>query len=443
MFRRSRPVPEALPVHPAPVPVVQASRPNPPAPERESGHALRARVHRRLVDNMRVHALDEQTPPEALEAAIALELQGVLQDPTTPASWRIRAAQERDNLVRDILNEVRGLGPIEPLLAEESITEIMVNGPHRVYVERAGCLTLTEVAFRDVEHLRTVIDRIVSAVGRRVDERTPACDARLADGSRIHAILPPLAIDGPCLTIRKFRKDPIRPDELLAWGSWNEAIATFLHRAVESKLNILISGGTGSGKTTLLNVLSGFIPVRERLVTIEDAAELQLQQPHVVRLETRAPNLEGQGAIPQAELLRHALRMRPDRIILGEVRGAEALAMLQAMNTGHEGSLATLHANSARDALSRLETMVLMAGHDLPLRAIREQIRSALDLVVQVERGRDGRRRVTGIAEVVGMEEEIIQMQEIHRWHAGTDQHLATGIRPAAMDRLVERETES
>jgi pilus assembly protein CpaF len=389
---------------------------------------------------MRTHALDEQTPQEALEAAIALELQGVLQAPGTPPSWRIRAAQERDTLVRDILHEVRGLGPIEPLLAEEGVTEIMVNGPHRVYVEREGRLTLTEVAFRDVTHLRTIIDRIVSAVGRRVDESTPACDARLADGSRIHAILPPLAIDGPCLTIRKFRRDPIRPDELLAWGSWDAGIATFLRRAVESKLNILISGGTGSGKTTLLNVLSGFIPPRERLVTIEDAAELQLQQPHVVRLETRAPNLEGQGAIPQAELLRHALRMRPDRIILGEVRGAEALAMLQAMNTGHEGSLATLHANSVRDALSRLETMVLMAGHELPLRAIREQIRSAIDLVVQVERGREGRRRVTGVAEVVGMEGDIIQMQELHRWVPARERHEATGIRPAALDRLIEPE---
>ena len=438
MFRRPRPDAPLAPTGGAPrdltPPVRGPVRDTPTVVD--AGHALRARVHRRLVDNMRQHGLDEQSAPEALETAIAQELQALLQEPLTPASWRIRAAQERESLVRAILHEVRGLGPLEPLLADDAITEIMVNGPHRVYIERAGQLSLTDVAFRDSTHLRAIIDRIVMAVGRRIDESSPACDARLADGSRIHAILPPLAIDGPCLTIRKFRRDPIKADELLAWGAWSEPMQDFLRRGVSGRLNILISGGTGSGKTTLLNVLSGFIPDRERMVTIEDAAELQLQQPHVVRLETRPPNLEGQGVVTQADLLRHALRMRPDRIILGEVRGGEALSMLQAMNTGHEGSLATLHANSPRDALSRLETMVMMAGHDLPLRAIREQIRSALDVVVQVARERDGSRRVVGVAEVVGMEGEVIQMQEIHRWDTHLAAHVITGIRPRAWDRL-------
>jgi pilus assembly protein CpaF len=396
-----------------------------------------------LVENMRQQALDETSSPDRIKEAIREVMETAMASPEG-AGTRLLARSERDRLVEEIYNDMLGLGPLEPLLSDDSISEIMVNNPRKVYVERSGRITKIDVAFSDDGHLLRVIDRIVSQVGRRIDESSPMCDARLADGSRVNAIIPPLAIDGPCLTIRKFRKDPLKVDALIDYGSLTSAMAEFLKGCVEARLNVLISGGTGSGKTTLLNVLSAFIPYHERLITIEDAAELQLQQEHVIRLETRPANVEGAGKVDQSELVKNSLRMRPDRIILGEVRGGEALSMLQAMNTGHEGSLATIHANSARDALSRLETMVLMAGMDLPLRAIREQIASAINLIVQIGRASDGSRRVLGISELVGMEGDTLQMQEIYQFaRTGVDEegrviggHRPTGIRPKCAEAL-------
>ncbi|MBU6427661.1 MAG: CpaF family protein [Cyanobacteria bacterium REEB65] len=395
-------------------------------------------MHRRLVEHLRRRGLDERATEEELRSVIAEGL-----DQAT-AGTRPLSRSERERLIEEIYNDVLGLGPLEPLLADDAISEIMVNGPQRVFIEREGRIERAVVAFTDESHLRRVIDRIVSSIGRRIDDASPMCDARLADGSRVNAIIPPLAIDGSVLTIRKFRKDPLKIADLLTLQSLSGSMAAFLEAGVAARLSVLISGGTGSGKTTLLNVLSAFIPDAERLITIEDAAELQLQQNHVIRLETRPGNVEGMGRVDQAELLRNSLRMRPDRIILGEVRGPEALTMLQAMNTGHEGSLATVHANSTRDALARLETMVLMAGMDLPLRAIREQIASALDLIVQIERGADGRRRVTSVTEVVGMEGETIMLQEIFAFQReGCDadcgvigSYCAQGLRPKCADRL-------
>ncbi len=399
---------------------------------------LKAEVHRRLVEDLRRRGLDETATEAELRQAI-----GEVMDQTA-ASGRPLGRTERDRLVEEVYNDVLGLGPLEPLLADDDISEVMVNGPFDVFVERSGRIERAVVRFADEAHLRRIIDRIVSRVGRRIDDASPMCDARLVDGSRVNAIIPPLAIDGSVLTIRKFRKDPLKITDLLELGSLSGAMGEFLEAAVAAKLNVLISGGTGTGKTTLLNVLSAFIPGGERLITIEDAAELQLQQEHVIRLETRPGNVEGSGRVDQAELLRNSLRMRPDRIILGEVRGPEALTMLQAMNTGHEGSLATVHANTTRDALARLETMVLMAGMELPLRAIREQVASALDVIVQIERGQDGRRRVVGITEVVGMEGETIMLQEIYGFRkegvredgSVRGSFRAAGIRPKCADRL-------
>ncbi len=400
--------------------------------------ALKADVHTRLVEDLRRRGLDDTASAEDLNAAIREVLDACI------AGGRPVPRADRDRLIEEIYHDVLGLGPLEPLLADDSISEIMVNGPYKVYVERRGHIEKATLSFTGEAHLRRIIDRIVSRVGRRVDESSPMCDARLPDGSRVNAIIPPLALDGSVLTIRKFRKEPLRVSDLLAYDSLSGFMAEFLEACVAAKLNTLISGGTGSGKTTLLNVLSGFIPHVERLITIEDAAELQLQQEHVIRLETRPGNVEGAGRVDQAELLRNSLRMRPDRIILGEVRGTEALTMLQAMNTGHEGSLATIHANSARDALARLETMVLMAGMDLPLRAIREQVASALDLIVQIERSSDGRRRVVGITEVVGQEGDIIMLQDIFKFERqgmeedGTlrGEFRPTGLRPKCAERL-------
>jgi pilus assembly protein CpaF len=352
---------------------------------------------------------------------------------------------EREALISDVLNELFGLGPLEALLRDPSISDILVNRFNQVYIEREGKLEETEVVFKDDRHLMQIIERIVSSVGRRIDESSPMVDARLADGSRVNAIIPPLALDGPAMSIRRFRTDRLGAQDLVGRDSWTEPMMEFLHAAIACRLNLIVSGGTGAGKTTLLNVLSSFIGTNERVVTIEDAAELSLRQRHVVRLETRPANIEGKGAVRARELVVNALRMRPDRIIVGEVRGEEALDMLQAMNTGHDGSLTTVHANTQRDALYRLDTMVAMANLNIPERAIRQQIASAIQLVVQVSRMADGTRKVTGISEITGMEGDVITMQEIfvfERTGMGRDGKVsgrfrATGIRPKCSDRIA------
>jgi len=354
---------------------------------------------------------------------------------------------QRRHVVRQIEDEVMGLGPLEPLLADPSVSDILVNGPNNIYVERSGKLQRTAVRFNDDAHLLNIIDRIVSKVGRRIDESTPMVDARLKDGSRVNAIIPPLAIDGPVLSIRRFRKDALNIDDLVRYGSLNRALVGLLRAIVMARLNVMISGGTGSGKTTLLNAMSAFIPERERIVTIEDSAELQLQQPHVVRLETRQVNVEGRGQITQRDLVRNSLRMRPDRIVVGEVRGAEALDMLQAMNTGHDGSLTTIHANSRRDALSRVETMVAMTGITFPISALRNQIASAIDVIIHMERQEDGCRRIISVQEISGMEADTIVMSEIFNFsRSGVDEKgnvigkfSAMGIVPEFYDRIRKR----
>jgi len=353
--------------------------------------------------------------------------------------------QERERLAQEVLDEVFGLGPLEPLLADPTVSDILVNTYKHVYIERKGMLEATSVQFRDNVHLMGIIDRIVSAIGRRVDESSPMVDARLADGSRVNAIIPPLAVDGPCLSIRRFGRDPLTADDLLNNNSLTLAMLDLMRGCVKARLNVLISGGTGAGKTTFLNVLSSFISNRERIVTIEDAAELQLHQEHVVRLETRPPNIEGKGAIHQRQLVINSLRMRPDRIIVGEVRSEEALDMLQAMNTGHDGSLTTIHANTPRDALARLETMVAMASLNLPQSAIRRQISSAIDVVVQVSRLSDGTRKVVSLAEITGMEGEVVTMQDIFVFRKRgirengevIGEFMATGVRPKFAEKLL------
>ena len=354
---------------------------------------------------------------------------------------------QRRHVVRQIEDEVMGLGPLEPLLADPSVSDILVNGAHHVYVERGGKIERTDIRFHDDAHLLNIIDRIVSRVGRRIDESVPMVDARLQDGSRVNAIIPPLALDGPVLSIRRFGKDALTTDDLIRLGSLSPALVELLKAVVLARLNVMISGGTGSGKTTLLNVMSGFIPERERIITIEDSAELQLRQPHVVRLETRQVNVEGRGQITQRDLVRNSLRMRPDRIVVGEVRGAEALDMLQAMNTGHDGSLTMVHANSSRDALSRIETMVAMSGVQFPIAALRAQIAAAIDVIIHVERHEDGRRRVTSLQEINGMEADTISMSEIFTFtRSGVDsagnvlgRFRATGIVPEFYDRIRKR----
>ncbi|WP_299026442.1 CpaF family protein [uncultured Thermanaerothrix sp.] len=361
------------------------------------------------------------------------------------ASLRINLATPvREQLFRDVLDELLGFGPLQPLIDDPEISEIMVNGPKKVYIERQGKIIRTNITFSDDEQVIRLIEKIVLPLGRRIDAESPTVDARLPDGSRVNAVIPPVAIDGPTITIRKFQKDKLTVDQLIALGSLTPGMAEFIRACVVARFNIVISGGTGSGKTTLLNVLSSFIPANERIITIEDAAELKLQQEHVVRLETQPPDSEGKGAITVRDLVRNALRMRPDRIVVGEVRGGEALDMLQAMNTGHDGSLTTLHANSPRDAISRLETMCLMAGMDLPIRVIRQQIASAIDLIIHQSRLKDGSRKVTSITEVVGMEGDTVVMNEIFRFEQtgiGTDGRVLgeikpTGIRPMFTPRL-------
>ncbi len=399
---------------------------------------LKVDLHRRLIERLDLEALEAIKDESVLVQQIRNAVVEFLRAEPTPLSQI-----EREEVIEQIVYEVTGLGPIEPLFRDHTITDILVNGPKDVYVERKGKLARVPTSFRNNAHLLAIIDRIVSRVGRRVDESSPMVDARLPDGSRVNAIIPPLALDGPVLSIRRFGAQ-ITIDQLLELGALTTEMVDLLAGCVQARLNMLISGGTGSGKTTLLNALSSFIPASERIVTIEDAAELRLQQEHVVRLETRPPNAEGRGEVLARDLVKNALRMRPDRIIVGEVRGTEALDMLQAMNTGHEGSLTTVHANSARDAIARIETMIQFAGMNLPNKAMREQISSALDVIVQVSRLSDGTRRVTSVTEVTAMEGDVISAQEIFRFRRqgvagdGTvvGRFEATGVRPTFIDRL-------
>lgn len=405
--------------------------------------AIKSDIHAKIIDEM----------PEALQRAINQStgdqkevrrmVENICAEEVRNNPFAVPLG-DRERLVDELISEIMGLGPIEPFLQDSSVSEVMVNGPDSIYIERSGHLIKTETRFRNAEHLMHIIDRIVSAVGRRVDESSPMVDARLLDGSRVNVIIPPLSLIGPCLTIRKFSRDVLTVDKMIEFGSFDERMAQFLEACVRGRLNIVVSGGTGSGKTTLLNVLSSYVPESERIVTLEDSAELQLHQDNLVTLETRPANIEGEGEISMRDLVRNALRMRPDRIIVGEVRTGEALDMLQAMNTGHDGSMTTAHANSARDLLSRLETMVLMSGMELPLRAIRSQIASAVDIVVQIARMRDGSRKIINISEITGMEGDIITMQDLFRFEQqGIDgdgrlrgEFVTTGLRPMCSEKL-------
>jgi pilus assembly protein CpaF len=402
---------------------------------------LKRQIHGKLVER-----LDFSRVKDLASDALRRDIRRVIEhlcDTENPLLNRM----EREKLIEEILDETLGFGPLEPLLKDPTISDILVNGPRNVYVERRGKLEKTEVTFRDNDHLLQIIDRIVSKVGRRVDETSPLVDARLPDGSRVYAVIPPIALDGASLSIRRFGANPLKLEDLLNYKAFSPEMAMLLEACIKARLNVIISGGTGCGKTTLLNTLSAFIPQEERIVTIEDAAELQLQQDHVVRLETRPPNIEGKGAIMTRDLVRNALRMRPERIIVGECRGGESLDMLQAMNTGHSGSMTTLHANSVRDAMSRLETMIMMAGFELPVKAMRQQVASAVDLVIQANRLQGGPRKITSITEVMNMEQDVIIMQEVFRYRQlGVDQNgrafgqfEATGVRPSFVQRLEQK----
>jgi pilus assembly protein CpaF len=404
----------------------------------KSFEELKRLIHGKLVDKLdlsRVSDLEGDT----LRREIRLVVER-LCDTENPLLNRM----ERERLIDEVLDETFGFGPLEVLLKDPTISDILINGPHKIYVERRGKMEKSDVKFRDNEHLLQIIDRIVSKIGRRVDETSPMVDARLPDGSRVNAIIPPLALDGPSVSIRRFGTNPLKLEDLLNYKAFTPEMAMLMEACIKARLNIVISGGTGCGKTTLLNTLSSFIPHEERIVTIEDAAELQLQQDHIVRLETRPPNIEGKGAITTRDLVRNALRMRPERIIIGECRGGETLDMLQAMNTGHAGSMTTLHANTPRDAQARLETMIMMAGMELPIKAMRQQISSAVDLIIQANRLQGGPRKVTSITEVMGMEQEMIIMQDVFRFkQLGIDQNgraygqfEATGVRPSFVNRL-------
>jgi pilus assembly protein CpaF len=403
---------------------------------------VKRQVHQALLDNLGPQLYDARMTQAELEQKVRQSLQEVLSAEDTPLT-----TADRTRIAQDIADDILGYGPLEPYLRDTDITEVMVNGADDIWIERSGRIYRTEGHFTDETHLRRTIDKIVARVGRRVDESSPMVDARLPDGSRVNAVVSPLALDGSLLTIRKFAADPYQIDDLVGFGTVSNAVADFLSAAVRGRLNILVSGGTGAGKTTTLNVLSSFIPQDERIITIEDAAELQLHQDHVLRLEARPPNIEGRGEVKVRDLVKNALRMRPDRIVVGEVRDAAALDMLQAMNTGHDGSICTVHANTPRDVLARVETMVLMAGVDLPVRAIREQVSSAIDLVVHQARFKDGTRHITHVTEVVGMEGDIITLQDIFLFDHGLgfDENgrslgtlKSTGLRPKFLDKLAE-----
>lgn len=411
--------------------------------ERKNPHLesdLKTELHRKIVDELKELPAEEKQDGEKMKKKIEELVEKYLVEEGNNRLSKV----DRMKISSEMIDEILAYGPITPFINDPEVNEIMVNGPYKVYVEKNGVLELTGVTFRDEEHVMNIIERIVAPIGRRIDESMPMVDARLPDGSRVNAVIPPISLIGPVITIRKFSQRPLTVEDLIRFGTLTPAMATFLEACVKARLNILVSGGTSSGKTTTLNVLSSFIPPTERIVTIEDAAELRLQQPHVITLESRPPNIEGRGEITIRDLVRNALRMRPDRIIVGEVRGGEALDMLQAMNTGHDGSLATGHANSPRDMLSRLETMVLMAGVDLPVRAIREQIASAIDLIIHQSRLKDGSRRITSIVEVQGMEGDVIVLQDLFSFRqigVGEDGKVkgvfeATGVLPKFMDRF-------
>ncbi len=399
---------------------------------------LKVELHKRLLENLNLAALEHAT-----EANLKAEIADITAEALTDMSVVLNK-DDRSQLNQELYDEVMGLGPLEPLLKDESISDILVNGPKRIFIERSGKLQLSDITFKDEKHLLRIIDKIVSAVGRRVDESNPYCDARLADGSRFNCMVPPVAVDGSLVSIRKFKKEKLKIEDLVRFGAFTEEMAAYLQAAVSCRLNVIVSGGTGSGKTTTLNALSSFIDNAERVLTIEDTAELQLQQIHVGRMESRPANVEGKGAVTQRDCLRNALRMRPDRIIVGETRGEEVIDMLQAMNTGHDGSMTTIHANSARDGISRLENMVAMAGIEMPLKAVRSQIASAVNLIVQASRLQDGSRRMTSITEITGMEGEVISMQEVFRYERlGVEPNgkiigrfNATGVRSHYSDRF-------
>jgi len=444
----ARPVAAAAPAAKASVMARPAAAPPRPPAEavaadkekkrKERFGELKQELHKRLLDNLNLAALEQ-----ASEANLKGEIAAISTEALDEMSVAL-SKEDRSQLNQELYDEVMGLGPLEPLLRDESVNDILVNGPNRIFVERGGKLTLTDITFKDERHLLRIIDKIVSAVGRRVDESNPYCDARLADGSRFNCMVPPVAVDGSLVSIRKFKKEKLGIPDLVKFGAFTEEMGLYLQAAVSCRLNVIVSGGTGSGKTTTLNALSSFIDNTERVLTIEDTAELQLQQVHVGRMESRPANVEGKGAVTQRDCLRNALRMRPDRIIVGETRGEEVIDMLQAMNTGHDGSMTTIHANSARDGISRLENMVAMAGIEMPLKAVRSQIASAVNLIVQASRLQDGSRRMVSITEITGMEGEVISMQEVFRYERlGVEPNgkiigrfNATGVRSHYSDRF-------
>jgi len=424
----------------AAVPAAQAVAADKEKKRKDRLGELKVELHKRLLENLNLSALEH-----AAEADLRSEIADISNEALAELSVVLNK-EDRSQLYQELYDEVMGLGPIEPLLKDDTVNDILINGPHQIFIERAGKLTLSDITFKDEKHLLRIIDKIVSAVGRRVDESNPYVDARLQDGSRFNAMVPPVAVDGSLVSIRKFKKDKLKIEDLVRFGAFTEEMAAYLQAAVATRLNIIVSGGTGSGKTTTLNALSSFIDDSERILTIEDTAELQLQQTHVGRMESRPANVEGKGAVTQRDCLRNALRMRPDRIIVGETRGEEVIDMLQAMNTGHDGSMTTIHANNARDGISRLENMVAMAGIEMPLKAVRAQIASAVNLIVQASRLQDGSRRMTSITEITGMEGEVISMQEIFRYERlgiAPDGKIigrfnATGVRSAYSDRFKQ-----